>query len=192
MKGRHFLHPLTHSRPQYTPPADALARAAELINANKKVTLFCGVGCRDAHDEVLELADKLGAPIVHTLRAKDIFDYGDPNVVGLTGLIGNPSGYHPVWDCEVLVMLGTNFPYDGFIPDGIEIIQVDQNVENIGKRAPVSVGLVAAMSDAELRRKFIELGAEPVTSTPAELRAFISAEIAKWRKVIETAGIRAD
>ena len=82
---------------------------------------------------------------MHTLRAKDIFDYGDPNVVGLTGLIGNPSGYHAVWDCEVLVMLGTNFPYDGFIPDGIEIIQVDQNVENIGKRAPVSVGLVGTM-----------------------------------------------
>lgn len=147
VKGRHFLHPLTHTRPTFTPAPADLARAAALIDANKKVTLFCGVGCRDARDEVLALADKLGAPIVHTLRAKDVFDYGDPNVVGLTGLIGNPSGYHAVWDCEVLVMLGTNFPYDGFIPDGIEVIQVDHVVENIGKRAPVSVGLVGTVKE---------------------------------------------
>jgi len=145
--GRHFLHPLTHHRPTYAPPAADLARAAEVINSGKKVTLFCGVGCRDARDEVLALADSLGAPIVHTLRAKDIFDYGDPNVVGLTGLIGNPAGYHAVWDCDVLVMLGTNFPYDGFIPDGIDIVQVDQVVENIGRRAPVTVGLVGTIAE---------------------------------------------
>lgn len=145
--GRHFLHPLTHSRPRFTPSPDVIAKAASVINTKKKVTLFCGVGCRDARDEVLELAEKLGAPIVHTLRAKDIFDYSDHRVVGLTGLIGNPSGYHAVWDCDVLVMLGTNFPYDGFIPDGIEIIQVDQRIDNIGKRAPVSVGLVGTMKE---------------------------------------------
>ena len=88
---------------------------------------------------------KLEAPIVHTLRAKDIFDYGDVNVVGLTGLIGNPAGYHAVWDCDVLVMLGTNFPYDGFIPDGIKIVQVDYKVENLGRRAPITLGLLGTI-----------------------------------------------
>jgi pyruvate dehydrogenase (quinone) len=147
VKSRHFLHPLTHTRPVFAPPSGDLARAAELVNAGKKVTIFGGVGCREARDEILALAQQLNAPIVHTLRAKDIFDYGDPNVVGLTGLIGNPSGYHAVWDCDVLLMLGTNFPYDGFIPGNIEIIQVDRQVENIGRRAPVSVGLVGTVKE---------------------------------------------
>ncbi len=81
------------------------------INEGKRVTLLCGVGCREAKDEVLALSERLKAPIAHTLRAKDIFDYyDDPNVVGMTGLIGNPAGYHAVWDSDVLVMLGTGFP----------------------------------------------------------------------------------
>ena len=148
MDGRHFLHPLTHHTPPLVPADRDIDRAVAAIDKGKKVTIFGGVGCRDARDLVLALAQKLHAPIVHTLRAKDIFDYGDPNVIGLTGLIGNPSGYHAVWDCDVLVMLGTNFPYDGFIPDGIEIVQVDRLVENLGRRAPVTVGLVGDVKEA--------------------------------------------
>jgi thiamine pyrophosphate-dependent acetolactate synthase large subunit-like protein len=145
--GRHFLHPLLHAAPAMAPEPHQLRAAADVIGHGKKVTLFCGIGCRSARDEVLALAEKLGAPIVHTLRAKDIFDYGDPNVVGLTGLIGNPAGYHAIWDCDVLVMLGTNFPYDGFIPDGIEIVQVDRRVENIGRRAPVTAGIIGDVKE---------------------------------------------
>ena len=144
---RHFMHPLVMSQSRLIPPETELDKAAELINRGKKVALFCGVGCRDAKQEVEQFAEKISAPIVHTLRAKDVFDYGDPNVVGLTGLIGNPSGYHAIWDCDVLVMLGTNFPYDGFIPGDIEIVQVDCRVENIGRRAPVNVGLVGTIKD---------------------------------------------
>lgn len=147
VKKQHFMHPLVMQPPRVIPLEEELNKAAALLNNGKKVALFCGVGCRDAKPEVLQLAEKLNAPIVHTLRAKDIFDYGDPNVVGLTGLIGNPSGYHAIWDCDVLLMLGTNFPYDGFIPDGIEIIQVDFKVENIGRRAPVNVGLIGTIKD---------------------------------------------
>ena len=144
---QHFMHPLVMQQSRVLPPEAELNKAAEIINQGKRVALFCGVGCRDAKQEVLQLAEKLSAPIVHTLRAKDIFDCGDPNVVGLTGLIGNPSGYHAIWNCEVLIMLGTNFPYDGFIPDGIKVIQVDYNVENIGRRAPVNVGLVGTIKE---------------------------------------------
>ena len=147
VKSQHFLHPLVSSCPSMLPPSAELAKAAEIINAGKRVALFCGAGCREAKDEVLALAAKLKAPIVHTLRAKDIFDYGDGNVVGLTGLIGNPAGYHAVWDCDVLVMLGTNFPYDGFIPDGIKIVQVDYKVENLGRRAPITLGLMGTIKE---------------------------------------------
>ncbi|TWU29670.1 thiamine pyrophosphate-dependent enzyme [Bythopirellula polymerisocia] len=147
VKNQHFMHPLVSSRPSMLPPSAELDKAAKIINEGNRVALFCGVGCREAKDEVLALAEKLKAPIVHTLRAKDIFDYGDGNVVGLTGLIGNPAGYHAVWDCDVLVMLGTNFPYDGFIPDGIKIVQVDYKVENLGRRAPITLGLMGTVKE---------------------------------------------
>ena len=88
------------------------------------------------------MANKLNAPIAHTLRAKDIFDYSDGPVLGLTGMIGNPAGYYAVFDCDVLLMLGTDFPYTEFLPDGKPIIQIDQNLEHIGRRSPVSLGMV--------------------------------------------------
>jgi len=144
---QHFKHPLVHSRSAVLPPDSEIARAAELINAGQRVALFCGIGCRDCPDEVVALAQQLRAPIVHTLRAKDIFDYGEGNVVGMTGLIGNPAGYHAVWDADVLIMLGTDFPYDEFIPDGQTIIQVDREVSHIGRRAPVSLGLVGSVKE---------------------------------------------
>ena len=140
---RHFLHPLVHARSPIVPPMSEVRKAAEIINSGKRVTFFCGIGCRDARDQVLALVRKIGAPLAHTLRAKEIFEDDLDAVVGMTGLIGAPSGYHAVLDCDVLVMLGTNFPYDEFLPDGIPIIQVDREIENIGSRAPVTLGIVA-------------------------------------------------
>ena len=91
---------------------------------------------------------RVGAPLAHTLRGKEVFEDDVDSVVGMTGLIGAPSGYHAVLDCDVLVMLGTNFPYDEFLPDGIPIIQVDREIENIGSRAPVTLGIVADVLEA--------------------------------------------
>jgi pyruvate dehydrogenase (quinone) len=137
----YFAHPLVTETSTLVPPDSVVRAAAEAINAGKRVTLFCGIGCRASREAVLALAAKLGAPVVHTARAKDIFDDDGQYVVGLTGLIGIPSGYRAVRDCDVLIMLGTNFPYDQFIPDGITIVQVDTDLENIGRRAPVSIGI---------------------------------------------------
>ncbi|MEX3009375.1 thiamine pyrophosphate-dependent enzyme [Hoeflea sp. TYP-13] len=129
------------------PPQSEIERAADLINKGKKVAFFCGVGCREAKDTIVNLAKRINAPIAHTLKGKDIFDYDDGPVVGMTGLIGNPGGYHAVRDCDVLVMLGTDFPYEWFLPDGPEIIQVDSRVENVGRRASVTVGLVGTVKE---------------------------------------------
>ncbi|GAF94350.1 unnamed protein product, partial [marine sediment metagenome] len=131
--GEHYARPLIHSRPFTAPGKELLQQAAGIINGGTRVTIFCGIGCRDAHAEVLALAKRTGSPIAHTLRSKDIFDYSDGPVVGLTGNIGNPSGLHAVSDCDVLVMLGTDFPYSEFIPDGRPIIQVDSNLDHIGR-----------------------------------------------------------
>ena len=143
----HFKRPVVRLRSELVPERSAIERAGELINGGKRVALFCGIGCRDCKDDVIALASRIGAPVAHTLRAKDVFDYDDPGVVGMTGLIGNPGGYHAVMDCDVLVMLGTDFPYDEFIPDGIEIIQVDHRADRIGLRAPVTLGLVGGVRE---------------------------------------------
>src|SRR5690606_9222559 len=99
-------------------------------------------GCQGAHDEVVALADMLGAPVVHALRGKEFMDYDSPNSVGMTGLIGISSGYHAMEQCDALLLLGTDFPYRNFYPTKARVAQVDINPEALGKRVPVELGLV--------------------------------------------------
>jgi pyruvate dehydrogenase (quinone) len=147
LKHVRFLTPIARERARIAPSADAIERAAELIRGASKPALLCGIGCRDATNEVLALSERLQAPIVHTLRAKDVFDGRHANVVGLTGLIGNPPGYHAALDCDLLLLLGTNFPYETFLPSDVPIIQVDSNVENLGRRAPLALGLLGTVKE---------------------------------------------
>ena len=147
LPSQHFKRPIVEAASTLVPDDASLKKAAEMIAAGKRVTFFCGIGCRDCKDDVVALAGRIGAPIVHTLRAKDIFDYDDPGVIGMTGLIGNPGGYHAILDCDLLVMLGTDFPYDEFLPGGIENIQIDKKVDHIGRRAPVTLGLVGGVKE---------------------------------------------
>ena len=138
----HQFHPILKQPSTLIPPRDEIARASALINEGKNVAIFAGVGCRDAKDQVIALSKKLNAPITHSLKGKDIFDYDDPNVVGMTGLIGNPGGYHAVRDCDVLIMVGTDFPYEWFLPEKAKIIQIDRSIEHLGRRAPIASGLL--------------------------------------------------
>jgi thiamine pyrophosphate-dependent acetolactate synthase large subunit-like protein len=140
-------HRLLRRPSRLIPPDAELRRAADLINAGGNVALLCGVGCRDAKAVVLQLAQTLCAPIVHTLKGKEIFDCDDANVVGMTGLIGNPAGYHAVRDADVLIMLGTDFPYEWFLPEQAVVIQIDTSVERIGRRAAVEVSLLGTVAD---------------------------------------------
>ena len=119
-------------------------RLAALLNGDGRVTLLCGSGCQDARDQVLALADRLKAPIVHALRGKEYIEWENPFDVGMTGLIGFSSGYYAMLDCDVLLMLGTDFPYRQFYPHGagVRIAQVDTRPENIGRRVPVDLGVV--------------------------------------------------
>ncbi|PRD44835.1 ubiquinone-dependent pyruvate dehydrogenase [Phyllobacterium phragmitis] len=129
-------------RPTVLPPEAALDRLAELLNSAESVTLLCGAGVAGAHDEVLQLAERLKAPIVHALRGKEHIEWDNPYDVGMTGLIGFSSGYYAMGACDALLMLGTDFPYRQFYPKGIRIAQIDLRPEVIGRRAPVEQGLV--------------------------------------------------
>ncbi len=119
-------------------------RLAALLNSDGRVTILCGSGCQGAHDEVLALADRLKAPIVHAFRGKEHVEWDNPFDVGMTGLIGFSSGYYAMLDCDILLMLGTDFPYRQFYPRGagVRIAQVDMRPEQIGRRAPVDLGVV--------------------------------------------------
>jgi len=143
--------------PSVVRPADAeLDRLAALLNASSRVTLLCGSGCAGAHEALLALGAKLKSPMVHALRGKEHVEWDNPYDVGMTGLIGFSSGYYAMRDCDALLMLGTDFPYRQFYPEGrVRIAQLDIRPQNLGRRAPIELGLVgdvAATIEALLPR----------------------------------------
>ena len=135
---------LLPARPVVMPEKSDLERLAALLNGDSRVTMLCGSGCEGAHNELLGLGERLKAPMVHALRGKEHVEWDNPYDVGMTGLIGFSSGYYAMLDCDVLLMLGTDFPYRQFYPQGsgVRIAQVDLRAEQIGRRAPVDLGLV--------------------------------------------------
>ena len=131
-------------RPTVTPADADLQRLAALLNGDGSVSILCGSGCEGAHDQLVALGEKLKAPMVHALRGKEHVEWDNPYDVGMTGLIGFSSGYYAMFDCDILLMLGTDFPYRQFYPrgSGVRIVQVDIRPENIGRRTPVDLGVV--------------------------------------------------
>jgi pyruvate dehydrogenase (quinone) len=129
------------------PGDDGIAAAATVLNGARAVTILAGAGCQGAHDELLAVADRLQAPVVHTLRGKEFVEYDNPHDVGMTGLLGVTSGYRALEHCDALLILGADLPYRPFYPDGARIVQVDVRGENIGRRVPVDVALLGTVTD---------------------------------------------
>ena len=132
---------LVGRRPPIRPGEKDLARLAELINRSRKVALFCGIGCENAHDEVIALAEKVKSPVAHTYRGKPFIDYDNPYDVGMTGLIGFGMAYEAIHECDLLLLLGTDFPYDKFLPTKTKIAQVDIRVDHLGRRSTLDLGI---------------------------------------------------
>lgn len=132
-----------HARmPVVRPSNEDLDRMAQILAAGERITIYAGSGCAHAHDEVVELAKKLKAPVAHTTRGKDAIEYDNPNNVGMTGVIGTESGYRSLLDCDTLLLLGTSFAWRQFYPERAKIIQVDIDPMNLGRRHPVTLGVV--------------------------------------------------
>jgi pyruvate dehydrogenase (quinone) len=136
---------------QITIPAAPLLRPAdpdlnclvEMIDSAKTVAIFGGDGCRHAHDEVVALAKKLKAPVGYALRGKQWLEHDNPHAVGMTGLIGYGGAYGAINEAELLLMLGTDFPFSEFLPGNkVKKVQIDKNPKHIGRRTPVDLGLV--------------------------------------------------
>jgi pyruvate dehydrogenase (quinone) len=129
------------------PDDSSLAAAAEVLNSAQRVTILAGAGCAGAHQQLIELAGAVQAPVVHAFRGKEFIEYDNRFDVGMTGLIGFTSGYRAMEHCDALLMLGTDFPYRPFYPRGVPVIQVDVRGEQIGRRVPVDVPLVGTVRD---------------------------------------------
>ncbi|MBS9534024.1 ubiquinone-dependent pyruvate dehydrogenase [Mycobacterium sp. M1] len=141
------LRPVVAAQSVCHPDERGLGAAAVMLNAAANVTILAGAGVADAHDQVMDLARTLQAPIVHALRGKEHIEYDNPHDVGMTGLLGFASGYKAIAEADVLLMLGTDFPYQQFYPDRAQIIQVDIRGANLGRRAPIDLGLVGTVRD---------------------------------------------
>src|ERR1700749_3731006 len=140
-------HPIRATSPVVRPDEASLAAAAQVLNNATRVTILAGAGCAGSHDQLLALAGALKAPVVHAFRGKEFIEYDNPYDVGMTGLIGFGSGYRAMEHCDALVMLGTDFPYRPFFPEGVPVIQVDVRGEQIGRRVPVQAPLVGTVKD---------------------------------------------
>jgi pyruvate dehydrogenase (quinone) len=129
-------------KPTVCPSGNELSLLADVLNRSKKTTIFGGAGCAGAHSELIELAGKLQAPIVHAYRGKEFIEYDNPFDVGMTGLLGFSSGYHAMMNCDTLLLLGTDFPYQQFFPKNATIVQIDLRGEQLGRRSKVDYGFV--------------------------------------------------
>jgi len=138
---------IEHSASVLIPSENELRRAADILNSASKVTILGGAGCEGAHAELITVAERLKAPIVHALRGKEFIEYDNPYDVGMTGLLGFSSGYHAMMNCDALLMLGTDFPYQQFYPKNAKIIQLDRLGEQIGRRTPVDLGMIGNVKD---------------------------------------------
>ena len=138
---------LANSRPRIRPVEADLNLLAERIAASRRPMIFGGEGCRGARSEVLELARLLHAPIGYTYRAKDVLEADNPNAVGMTGLLGWGGATQALTDCDLLLLLGTDFPYRAFLPSDTTIVQIDDDPGHLGRRAAIELGLVGDIGD---------------------------------------------
>lgn len=128
--------------PVLAPNPDDVTALAALLNQSSKVALMCGAGSAGAHEEIVALAAKLNAPIVHSLRGKEFVEHDNPFDVGMTGLIGFSSGYHAMRNCDTLLLVGTDFPYRQFYPEHAKVAQIDCRAESLGNRRRLELGVL--------------------------------------------------
>ncbi|MGC1647008.1 MAG: pyruvate dehydrogenase [Candidatus Sulfotelmatobacter sp.] len=171
-------------RPTIRPCEKELAQLAELVNSSKKVALFCGIGCADAHDEVVALAEMLKAPVGHSYRGKPFVEYDNPFDVGMSGLLGFGAAYQAMHECDLLLLLGTDFPYDKFLPTKPKIVQVDIRIDNLGRRSKLDLGLWGDVGET-IR------GLLPMIEAKSD-RSFLDAMLGKHKEALRRLNVYVD
>ncbi|WP_380780348.1 thiamine pyrophosphate-dependent enzyme [Sphingomonas sp. R86520] len=140
--------PTLRPRPEVAPAPDDIAAVVALIDQAKTIAVFCGAGCRGAEAELKALSDRLKAPLTHTYRAQELLPYRDPHWIGGVGLIGSRAGVDAIQKADLLLMLGTDYPYVDFLPKHGNIVQIDERAFALGRRAPIALGVVGSVKPA--------------------------------------------
>jgi len=167
-------------RPEVVPSADEIADIARRIDTAGSVVIMCGGGCHGAAEELRALADRLTAPLVHSVKGKDILPFDDPHWMGGVGMIGTKAVYNAVMHCDLLLMLGTDYPYSEFLPRGGSVIQVDDRARVLGRRAPTALGVVGSV------RPTLKLLLDRVGKKgDAKFRDRVTAERKKWDEMLD-------
>ncbi|MFE4021588.1 pyruvate dehydrogenase [Streptomyces sp. NPDC059101] len=138
---RAFQHALVTTRPSVRPGDEEIDALARMVDEAAKVTLFCGSGTAGAHAEVMEFAERVKSPVGHALRGKEWIQYDNPYDVGMSGLLGYGAAYEATHECDLLILLGTDFPYSAFLPDDVRIVQVDVRPEHLGRRTKLDLAV---------------------------------------------------
>ena len=134
-------HALVSGRPSVRPGDAEIDELARMVDGARKVTLFCGSGTAGSHDEVMAFAERIKAPVGHALRGKEWVQYDNPFDVGMSGLLGYGAAYEAMHECDLLILLGTDFPYNAFLPDDVAIVQIDVRPENLGRRSRLDMAV---------------------------------------------------
>ena len=135
-------------RPEVAPAEVDVDAALKLIEDAKTIAVFCGHGCHGAKAELTALAERLHAPLMHTYRGKDIMPFDDPHWIGGVGLIGGKPGVDALHDADLMLMLGTDYPYSEFLPKKGKVVQIDERAFALGRRAPIELGVVGSVRPA--------------------------------------------
>jgi pyruvate dehydrogenase (quinone) len=142
MTNKNLGHPVFHQRPATQPSTTDLQKLASMLNDVDRVTIFGGAGCAGAHEEVLRLAKHLQAPVAYSFRGKEFLEFDNPYAVGMTGLLGTESGHYALEKADLVLLLGTDFPYTAWYPEKSRIVQLDLRAEHLGRRCKLELGLV--------------------------------------------------
>jgi pyruvate dehydrogenase (quinone) len=168
------------SRSEFPASADDIARMAERIDRAGSVVIMCGAGCRGAADVLRALSDRLKAPLIHTVRGKELMAYDDPRWMGGLGMIGTKPVYHAIQNCDLLLMVGTDYPYSNFLPTKVEVIQIDERPQVLGRRTPTVLGVTGSA------RPTLKLLLERVTAkTDTKFRDKVTHERRKWDEMLD-------
>src|SRR3984885_5603262 len=132
-------------RPEVVPGAEDIADIGGRLDEASWTVVMCCNGCHGAADELLSLSDRLKAPLIHSVKGKDIMPFDDPRWMGGIGMIGTKAVYHAVMHCDLLLMLGTDYPYSEFLPRTRAVVQVDERAQVLGRRTPTALGVVGSV-----------------------------------------------
>ncbi len=167
-------------RPELAPSAADVDEIARRIDEADSVVILCGAGCHGAAQELRALSDRLKAPLVHSVKGKDIMSYDDPRWIGGIGMIGTRAVYSAVMHCDLLLMLGTDYPYSEFLPRKGSVIQVDERAHVLGRRAPTALGVVGSVQPT-LKLLLSEVAAKSDTT----FWDWVAKERRKWDDMLD-------